>query len=171
MAIDLRTYLDIVSRRIDTETDTGRVFLLMVLLEESLSNMLRALFVAEAASFIEGLTGKFHLKVALARSLGLLTKANFQDLKTLNSIRNRFAHRALDGTFDDPDVAPLVDQLSESNRSNRAEAFGFTAALMAERFALGVRYAGQCRDGTISMADLREAAANGFPERKPGNGP
>ena len=81
-------------------------------LEQVLADVLKSVFIPEAESFVEGLTGKLDLKISLARTLGVLSDTDLRDLRNITTIRNRFAHRALDGTIDDPDVAPLIAQLS-----------------------------------------------------------
>ena len=56
-------------------------------------------------------TGSFASRIDLATVVGLLADEEASDLRTLNKIRNRFAHRALSLTFEDSDIQTQCQSL------------------------------------------------------------
>jgi hypothetical protein len=99
------------------ESDTGLVLVLTIWLEEALTDLLRAFLVKQSAPRLLGrMNGRLEQKIALLDALGLFYPDERHDAEIVNTIRNRFAHRALTGTFRDGEVGELTDKLHFTRR-------------------------------------------------------
>ncbi len=106
--------------------DRAFAIIRMALLDQALEHALKTRLVRNAESLDhlfdpDGPVGPTSAKIYLAHALGLLSERNFANLKTLNKIRNRFAHALLlPGeqdqlqaiAFKTPEIARLCSKLA-----------------------------------------------------------
>jgi len=98
------------------ETDRAVAVLAAAFLDEELRQLLAGFFINDEKE-TEGLLGvdrplgSFSARTAAAYCLGLLSKEDFQDLNTIRSIRNDFAHQLHGLSFGEPSIAQKCDKL------------------------------------------------------------
>lgn len=86
-------------------------------------------------------------KIDLATALGVLSSEQRCELKTMSSVRNKFAHRLTVASFDDDKVAGLVDNLV----GHKHFADGVFLKSRRERFiASAIQICGSMRNAAIA---------------------
>lgn len=127
-------------KEIREQTDRGSVIVGAAMVEEMLAVVLQSRMTEmnrthyDAFFGFNGPGGSLSNKIELLYGLGLCNESFYGLLHKIRSIRNQFAHRIEPLTFDDPIIAPLVDNLGPGyiEFKSRREAFHglMTLALM-----------------------------------------
>jgi hypothetical protein len=161
---------DEVLERFTHESDTGLAVLMALWVEQAMTDLLSELFVTEGHSYLEKLNGRMDDKVSLLRALGLVRRdVDVRDLRNITKIRNRFAHRVFDGTFDHPEVSALVDDLTalddniDMTSEGRRVHYAAVAHLCVMRLTRALFFVALLNEGKVSLADVRAAASEGYP--------
>lgn len=102
------------------ESDRGSVLVAAAFLDEALELLLRSQMQEEASivkSSVQPLfTGigplkSFWAKTELARALGLIADYEYEDLTSVRTLRNHFAHSYIHASFDDEMAVGIVSKL------------------------------------------------------------
>ena len=117
-------------KEFENETPRGIVILAGAFLDAQLRNLISK-FLIDEPKITEDLLGgedigerplsSFGSRIKVAYSLGLISRSVYDDLIIIKKIRNKFAHRMHDYTFDEPQVIDwckslkLAKQLTDSN--------------------------------------------------------
>ncbi len=116
-------------KSLEEESARGAVILACAFLDAQLRNLL-ASFLIDEPSEVEDLIGgldtgekplsSFSSRIRAAYCLGLLSPMMYHDLNIIRKIRNKFAHRMHDYTFDDPQVVSWCNSLKLSQQITEA---------------------------------------------------
>jgi len=103
------------------ETPRGAVILGAAFLDAQLRELL-ADFMIDESKIVDSLVGSekelekplsnFGARIKASYCLGLISKKMYDDLRTINKLRNKFAHRLHDFTFEDEEVVSWCKSLS-----------------------------------------------------------
>jgi DNA-binding MltR family transcriptional regulator len=98
------------SEELHKESDRAAAVLGAAFLDALLEDLLRTFFVDDAAETgplftPDGPAGAFGARIRLAYGLGLLAREEYQDLRIVQKVRNRFAHELHGLTFSDQSIA------------------------------------------------------------------
>jgi DNA-binding MltR family transcriptional regulator len=104
---------------INDESDIACVLIGTSYLDQTLASLLERHFiksqiVAKLLNPNGGALGTFNGRADLAYCLGLISKSLYANLCRVAEIRNKFAHRHLLLTFDDPEIVTLIEALTFS---------------------------------------------------------
>jgi DNA-binding MltR family transcriptional regulator len=119
--IDLSKYdWELFFNELQEESERSAAVIAGAFLEALLGDLLKAFMVQDKSTVVSligdernssrSLSG-FGSRILACYCLGLISKQEFEDLKTIQSIRNRFAHELQGYSFDNPQVAKLCAQL------------------------------------------------------------
>lgn len=102
---------------LNNEADLACVLISVSYLDYALASLLKHFFIESSiAEKIlnppRGALSTFASRTDLAYCLGLIPKGLYQNLEKFGEIRNAFAHNYLSLTFEDSEIAALVDKLS-----------------------------------------------------------
>lgn len=108
-----------VNQELNDQTDRGIAIVGAAFLDAKLEMALKVYFVEGLSNndykdlFDGPVTplGTFSAKVRVARAVGLIGAKTFNDLKLINTIRNRFAHELSITSFNEPSIAELCAKL------------------------------------------------------------
>ena len=102
------------------ESDRGVVLILSTMLDEALHKLLENYLIddyknvhaliGDEKTFVAPL-GSFHSRILAAYGLGLISKTVFNNLNLIRKIRNEFAHKIQDCTFNSPRVIQRIEQI------------------------------------------------------------
>ncbi len=85
-------------------------------LDDCLSSLLKSIFIESSVSERllkpQGILGNFSNKTDLCYALKIINKATYNDLRKFGEIRNKFAHRSLELSFESTEIKQLCSQLS-----------------------------------------------------------
>lgn len=98
------------------ESDLGAALVAASLLDEQLHDILRAFLATVSVSddLLAGFNaplGTFSARIAAAYSLGLIQENEYRELNLIRRIRNEFAHRWKDVSFETEKIAHLCSEL------------------------------------------------------------
>jgi hypothetical protein len=116
--------INLLSRSLHKLDERGLVLSLAAFAEDALGSLLKAYMLPTEASnqLLEGFNaplGTLSARIKAARSFGLITKDQFDDLEHLRKIRNEFAHSWRTVTFLHPKVSSHVAGLNYSSFDDR----------------------------------------------------
>ncbi|MDI4231684.1 hypothetical protein OZ411_02515 [Bradyrhizobium sp. Arg237L] len=134
-------------KEIQEQTDRGSAIvgaammdeMMAVVLQKRMSDMNRTHY--DAFFGQNGPGGTFSNKIELFYAFGLCNETLYKAMHGIRAIRNKFAHRIEQLSFDDPSIAELVDGLSAYGFDvpNRRQKFiGILTIILSLVFATGV---------------------------------
>ena len=114
-------------KEFQTETDRGAALVGAALIDQKLSDTLRAFIVKSkvAKELLDGGTaplGTFSARIKAVFAMGLIDDHEFAECNLIRKVRNEFAHRAHGTTFADAKISALCDRL-QSDLPGGREAF------------------------------------------------
>ncbi len=106
---------------LESTSDRAAAIVGEAILDQSLSKLLSSYLVRNQKEVDNLLNHPGHLssllsKSALAYCLGLITKEQLDDLRAINTIRNRFAHRLHESSFNDQFIKEKMDRIEAYRR-------------------------------------------------------
>lgn len=111
-------------RNLQTYVDGHTVIIGTAMIEESLARALQSKMRPISRTLRDrifdgyGPLSNIAAKIDVAYALDLLPQDMYDDLKTINKMRVRFAHSTKIRNFDDPEIAELTEKLSGMDASN-----------------------------------------------------
>lgn len=131
------------------ESHRGGVLLGAAMLDDCLLKLLQG-FVIDDAKAVKRLLdsganaplGSFSARTLSAYCLGLISEDEFTDIEIIRDIRNKFAHRLLDATFNDQSIKDKCNNLSTPNilphmkQSDAPGKFLVAVAMLSSRIAI-----------------------------------
>jgi hypothetical protein len=118
-------WLEAVHREFAGESDRAAAIVVGAMLDEALKSLLCKRLVAPAKkgrSLLDGMNaplGTFNARIDSAFQLGLISRYLARDLHLVQKIRNRFAHFALECTFETDPIKGWVRALEAASDYNR----------------------------------------------------
>lgn len=103
---------------IENESDRGVVLISSELIHNYLTNLFEKYLILNSKLKDTLLNNPlaplntFSNKIKMAYSLGLIDKNQFNNLECIRKIRNKFAHRIFDASFDDPEIIGWCNELN-----------------------------------------------------------
>ena len=95
------------------ETDRGVALVAAAFLDDVIKSTLRQAFVDDEAAVNDLLArGGFGGRVNLAYCMGLIKRTEYDDLKIILEIRNRFSHQHHPASFEEADVKQMCEKLN-----------------------------------------------------------
>jgi len=125
MKIDLNTLVndrEMFIKALYDETDIGCVLISLNYLELCLRYLITDYFSKNPSKIdkifeVYGSLNTYMNKLELAKKLNLLTKNNYEDMKRLGQIRNKFAHSHKAVRFNDKNIIKMCNELKSCNNS------------------------------------------------------
>jgi hypothetical protein len=134
-------------KEIQEQTDRGSAIVGAAMLEEILAVVLQKRMVDMNRDHYDsffGLTGPgggLSSKIELFHAFGLCNDSLYKAMHDIRGIRNKFAHRIEPLTFDEPEIAALVDRLAPTHfdaPSRRQKFIGLLTLVLSLVYATGV---------------------------------
>lgn len=122
------------------ESDRAAAILGAALLDELVSQLISAFLIddpEEVRNLIERPLGAFGSRIRAAYCMGLITKEVFEDLNVIRSIRNLFAHRLHELSFE---RAAIVEECAKLQSLERIHMLGADSSTARGRFSLSVYF-------------------------------
>lgn len=95
---------------LQNESDRGVVLISAELINNRLTELFNKYLILNSnlrKEILENSVGPLHIlsnKIKMAYCLGLIDKKNYNNLECIRKIRNKFAHRIFDASFDDTEI-------------------------------------------------------------------
>lgn len=124
---------------------------------DSLLRDLIATFMIDDVSVVDDLLGtdnnadrplaSFGARIKTAYCLGLISKAQYDDLKLIQKIRNKFAHKMHGYSFEEPEIVKWCESLQTPNRfitimpsitKSHGDRYVFTVSLLSNQLGLKI---------------------------------
>ncbi|MDR6755161.1 DNA-binding MltR family transcriptional regulator [Mycoplana sp. BE70] len=169
---DSMSAINALSGRLGDLDEQGLVLAAAAFAEDSLAKLLRAFMLPNnaASQLIDGFNaplGTLSAKVKAAYALGLVTKAQFEDLEHLRIIRNDFSHTWRVVAFSDQAIS---DRIRSINYSNLAEEFPETPLAKLRSSVMSLLLELEITASQIEKKNLRAAViGNGLIAGQTGN--
>jgi hypothetical protein len=159
---------------LSTQTDRGAAIIAAAVLDEVLELLLIARFIELSGERRDALFNKigaplssFSAKIEIAHAVGVLGNDGRLALHLVRDIRNAFAHRVEQITFDHPDVAsklsariqPNLKKMGRSNRQNFLDTFSAVALILYGTLAIDIRLTSVGKTHTQHFLNLLAMAA------------
>jgi len=107
-----------VVKELEEQTDRGCAIIGAALMDEAISVVLQNRMIElnrehyDAVFGLHGPAGSLSNKIELFYALGLCNERLYRAMHDVRAIRNKFAHRIEPLTFEDPDIAKMVDNIT-----------------------------------------------------------
>lgn len=110
-------YLAEAQKELETESDRGIVLVCLSILDELLAELLQTRLLRDEKLMKEmfgtkGVFGQFDDKVKACYAMGLISQLDYDLFKKLQNVRNKFAHRVLDISFDEPAIRDVCRHIT-----------------------------------------------------------
>lgn len=110
-------YLAEAQKELETESDRGIVLVCLSILDELLAELLQTQLLRDEKLMkdmfgIKGVFGQLDDKVKACYGLGLISELDYDLFKKLQNVRNKFAHRVLDISFDEPAIRDVCRHIT-----------------------------------------------------------
>jgi DNA-binding MltR family transcriptional regulator len=122
-----RHWMKVYFKEFDKESDRAAVIVTAAIFDDSLSNLLRQYLVPNPSStddLFDGVNAPlatFSAKISMAHRLGLISSAFARNLVLIKRIRNEFAHKIHNCTFEDSSIKARVFELYKSQKFKNEE--------------------------------------------------
>ncbi len=110
-------YLEEAQKELETESDRGIVLVCLSILDELLAELLKTRFLQDEKLMkdmfgTKGVYGQFDDKVKACYAIGLISELDYNLFAKLQNVRNKFAHRVLDVSFEDPSIRDVCKNIN-----------------------------------------------------------
>lgn len=110
-------YLAEAQKELETESDRGIVLVCLSILDELLAELLQTKLLRDEKLMkdmfgTKGVFGQFDDKVKACYAMGLISQLDYDLFKKLQNVRNKFAHRVLDISFDEPAIQDVCRHIA-----------------------------------------------------------
>lgn len=110
-------FLEEFKRELKTQSDRGVVLVCLSILDELLAELLKLRLLEDEKLLKElfgtkGVFGQFDDKVKASYAMGLISKLDYDLFKKIQNVRNKFAHRVLNISFEDPTIRDVCQSIT-----------------------------------------------------------